>query len=264
MTSGSHDAQGLLWGHEPAGWASHEPNHAPLYQAMIDATDIEAGTTVLDVGCGAGTFCELLNSLGASVVGVDASPGMIEYATNTFDGIDFRVGRIEELSFSRDTFDAVFAANSVQYATDLVIGLEELRRVCKPNGVIVAALFGSPDGISYKPVFDALSEFMPKPPDGAKAAGPFRLSSPGLLEEGFTAAGITVTARGEVNCPFEYRNWDHFWSATRSAGPTQRAIGVAGHDAVEEATRNAIASFIAADGTITFATNVFVYVVGQA
>lgn len=97
-----------------------------------------------------------------------------------------------------------------------------------------------------------------------KPCGPFRLSAPGVLEEGFTSAGIAVSARGEANRPFEYGSCDQFWRGTRAAGPTPVPIGLAGPDAVEEATRNAVEQFIAEDGTIAFDTNLFVHVVGQA
>ncbi|CAN5374770.1 class I SAM-dependent methyltransferase [soil metagenome] len=261
---GSAEAQGLLWGTEPQGWASHESNHSPLFKAMMEATSIGSGKRVLDIGCGAGHSSELIKVDGATVVGVDAAEGMVDYAKKTFDGIDFRVGGIEDLAFRDDEFDVVFAANSVQYAADLGAALRELRRVCKPGGSVVAGLFGPPDAVSYKRVLDALGQFMPKPPLGGKPGGPFRLSAPGVLEEGFTSAGIEVSETGEVNCPFQYGSWDQFWRGTRAAGPTQMAIGLAGLDVVEGATRKAVEPLVADDGSITFDPNVFIYVVGRA
>jgi len=264
MGMGSEEAQGRLWGVEPDGWASHEPHHAPLFRAMMEATSIGSGTRVLDVGCGAGHSTALINAAGASVVGVDAAQGMVDHANRTFAGLDFQLGGLEELAFGDDEFDVVFAANSVQYAANLGTALGELRRVCKPGGSIVAGLFGPPEGVSYKPVLDALGQFMPKPPPGAQPGGPFRLSAPGVLEDGFASAGISVSGTGEVDCPFEYPSWDEFWRGTRAAGPTQMAIGLAGLDAVEEETRNAVEPLTADDGSIAFDTNVFIYVVGQA
>jgi hypothetical protein len=73
-----------------------------------------------------------------------------------------------------------------------------------------------------------------------------------------------VSRTGEVNCPYEYRSWDGFWRGRRAAGSAQMAIGLAGLDAVEEATRKAVESLTAEDGSITFDTNVFIYVVGRA
>jgi SAM-dependent methyltransferase len=231
---------------------------------MMEATDIGPGNHVLDIGCGAGHSSALIKEAGATVVGVDAAHGMVDYANKTFAGIDFQVGGLEELAFANDEFDVVFAANSVQYAADLGTGLRELARVCKPGGSIVAGLFGPPEMVSYKPVLDALGQFMPKPPPGGQPGGPFRLSAPGVLEQAFTLAGITVSQSGDVNCPFEYRSWDDFWRGRRAAGSAQMAIGLAGLDAVEEATRKAVEPLTAEDGSIAFDTNVFIYVVGQA
>lgn len=260
---GSQETQGRLWGVEPDGWASHEANHSPLFRAMISATGIGPDTSVLDIGCGAGHSTALIKTAGAAVVGVDASHGMVDYASKTFDGIDFQVGGLEDLTFVDDEFDVVFAANSVQYAADLDTALRELKRVCKPGGSIVAGLFGPPDTVSYKPVLEALGQFMPKPPPGGKPGGPFRLSGPGALEKGFASAGIKVSGTGEVNCPFTYESWDQFWRGTRSAGPTQMAIGLAGLAAVEEATHKAVERFVAEDGSLAFDTNIFIYVVGK-
>lgn len=105
---------------------------------------------------------------------------------------------------------------------------------------------------------------MPKPPPDGKPGGPFRLSAPGVLEEGFASAGIAVSRTGEVNCPFKYGSWDQFWRRTRAAGPTQMAIGLAGLNAVEEANRKAVEPLTAEDGSIAFDTNMFIYVVGQS
>lgn len=230
----------------------------------MEATDVSSGKHVLDIGCGAGHSTAHINAAGATVVGVDAAEGLVDYATTTFAGISFQVGGLEKLAFGDDEFDIVFAANSVQYAADLGSALLELKRVCQPGGSIVAGLFGPPEAVSYQPVLSALGPFMPKPPPDGKPGGPFRLSAPGVLEAGFTSAGIAVSATGEVNCPFRYRSWDEFWRGTRAAGPTQMAIGRAGLDAVEEATRSAVEPLTADDGSITFETNVFIYVVGQA
>jgi len=261
---GSEEAQGKLWGAEADGWASHEVNHSPLFEAMMSATGIGSGKHVLDIGCGAGHSTALIKASGASVIGVDAAQGLVDYANKTFAGVDFRVGGMEDMAFGDDEFDVVFAANAVQYAADLETALRELKRVCKPGGLVVAGLFGPPDGVAYKPVLQALGQFMPKPPPGGKPGGPFRLSAPGVLEASFASAGIEVSDTGETNCVFEYGGWDDFWTGTRAAGPTQMAIGLAGLEAVEEATRKAVEPLIAEDGSITFDPNVFVFVVGNA
>ena len=49
------EIQGKLWGKEPKGWAEiQEPMHKPLWNAMLNATEVGTDTIFLDVGCGAG------------------------------------------------------------------------------------------------------------------------------------------------------------------------------------------------------------------
>ena len=105
---------------------------------------------------------------------------------------------------------------------------------------------------------------MPEPPPGTRPGGPFSLSAPGVLADGFVSAGIEVMSTGQANCPFTYTNWDEFWRGAKAAGPTQMAISRAGLEAFEEANRSAVEQFTAEDGTITFDPNVFIFVVGRA
>jgi SAM-dependent methyltransferase len=174
------------------------------------------------------------------------------------------VGGLEALAFDDDEFDVVFAANSVQYAADLGRALVELHRVCRTGGSIVVGLFGPAETVTYSPVVESLGPFMPAPPPGAARGGPFRLSGPGVLERHLASAGIEVIGTGQVNCPFSYGDWHSFWHSARAARPAQLAIGRAGIDAVETATRRAVEPFIAGDGRIAFDPNVLVYVVGRA
>ncbi len=255
--------QSRLWGAEPAGWASHEAKHAPLFTAMMEAPSNGAGSRVLDIGCGAGHSTALIHGAGADVTGVDAASGMIDHASRTFGHVDFQVGDIEELAFEDGEFDVVFAANSVQYAAELGNALRELQRVCRPDGRIVAGLFGPPETVAFKPVLDALGPFMPPPPPNALPGGPFRLSGPGVLEAAMADAGIDVVDTGEADCPFTYESWDDFWRGNRAAGPTQLAISLAGLDAVEQATRAAVEPFVGPGGAISFEPNAFVFVVGR-
>lgn len=264
VTMGSEEVQARLWSADPAGWAVQAQHHYPLFRAMITATAIDANKNVLDIGCGTGHSSDLIARSGATVIGVDIAKDMVDYARSSFPRIDFQIGSIENLAFGDNEFDVVYAANSVQYAADLNIALQELKRVCKPSGLIVAGLFGPPDRVAYKPVLEALGPFMPEPPPGARPGGPFRLSTPGALEEAFTSADIVVLAKGEANCPFTYSGWDDFWRATRAAGPTQMAMSRVGIEAVEKANRDAVERLIAEDGSITFDPNVFIFVVGRA
>ncbi len=114
---GSANIQGDLWGREPGDWAElQEVLHAPLWEAMFDATGVAHGSRVLDAGCGGGGASVLAARRGALVSGLDASEPLVEVARNRIPEGDFRVGDLETLPFADGSFDAVIAASSVQYA----------------------------------------------------------------------------------------------------------------------------------------------------
>ena len=89
-----------------------------MWEAMLDEARVGSGTHVLDAGCGGGGASVLAAERGARVSGIDAAEEMIAFVSERVPGGDFCVGDIEHLPHEDDAFDAVFAANSVQYSGD--------------------------------------------------------------------------------------------------------------------------------------------------
>jgi cyclopropane fatty-acyl-phospholipid synthase-like methyltransferase len=66
--------QGPLWEAEADTWSQiQEPQHKPLFAAMLDAAEVGPGSRLLDVGCGGGCSSALALERGASVTGLDAA-----------------------------------------------------------------------------------------------------------------------------------------------------------------------------------------------
>src|SRR5680860_1232745 len=140
------EIQGELWGKSPNGWAEvQEILHKPLWSAMLNATKVGTKTTLLDVGCGAGGSSVLAKERGAEVHGIDVAKGLLSFAIQRVPEGVFQVADIENLPYDDNMFDVIFAANSLQYSEDRIAALQELKRVCKPNGKIIAGLFGQPE-----------------------------------------------------------------------------------------------------------------------
>jgi ubiquinone/menaquinone biosynthesis C-methylase UbiE len=102
-----------------------EPFVRPLYEAVFDAADVEAGTRLLDVGCGPGLAAQLAAKRGAHVAGLDAAGASLEFAGERTPQGDFRVGEMEDLPWPDNTFDVVTGFNAFQYAADVVNALRE-------------------------------------------------------------------------------------------------------------------------------------------
>lgn len=97
------------------------------------------GRTVLDAACGPGLYAEELVSRGATVIGLDISPRMVELATERVPAGDFRV---HDLSAPLDwlpdqSVDLVLFALALEYLDDRPAALREFHRVLRPGGALV-------------------------------------------------------------------------------------------------------------------------------
>lgn len=110
-------------------------------RALVDLLDPQAGERILDLGCGTGDIAATIAERDAQVVGVDASPAMIESARARFPALDFRVADAADLPFEAE-FDAVFShavLHWVPHADDAARGIA---RTLKPGGRFVAEFGG--------------------------------------------------------------------------------------------------------------------------
>jgi SAM-dependent methyltransferase len=225
---------------------------------MLDGAMVGVGRHMLDVGCGAGGASALAAARGAKVSGLDASEGLIAYARQRLPDGDFRVGDMQHLPYEDEQFDAVFAANVVQFSDDPVTTAREFARVCRPQGRIVAGLFGSPAQVKLGAIFKSVAMLLPAPPAGG---GPFVLSAPGKLAGDFQAAGLNVIAVGEVDCPFVYPDFEIFWRGVISAGPFQAMLRVLDADLIRSTLKDAAEPFRLDTGGYHIQPNILQYVV---
>lgn len=107
--------------------------------ACLDLLGAVAGRRVLDAACGPGIYAEELTARGASVVGFDHSPRMIDLARERVSSADFRVHDLgAPLDWLADaSVDLVLCALAIEYVDDRTGALRELRRVLRPDGALV-------------------------------------------------------------------------------------------------------------------------------
>jgi SAM-dependent methyltransferase len=127
---------------------------------------LQPGMDLLDVGCGPGTItCDLAALIEPGrLVAVETSGDALEIAraeasSRGQSNIEFVLADVHELEFGHATFDVVHAHQVLQHVADPVGALREMRRVCKPGGM-VAARDSDYAGFCWFPANDALERWL--------------------------------------------------------------------------------------------------------
>ncbi|MGH2869223.1 MAG: class I SAM-dependent methyltransferase [Solirubrobacteraceae bacterium] len=111
-----------------------------LHSDLVAMLPPGEGRQVLDIGCGPGLLCRMLQEAGYEVVGVDREPDMITAArTHAADriGLIFAEGDATALQFPAASFDLVVMTNLLFFLVDPLIAVREMARVCRPGGQVV-------------------------------------------------------------------------------------------------------------------------------
>lgn len=122
------------------------------------------GCRVLDVGCGPGTItAEMADLVGptGTVTGMDTSAEVVALAAGSHSraNLSFVTGDIYGIDAADDTYDVVHAHQVLQHLADPVAALVEMRRVCRPGGV-VAARDADYRGMSWHPEPPAMDRWL--------------------------------------------------------------------------------------------------------
>jgi SAM-dependent methyltransferase len=128
-----------------------ELQHKPFDRQLLDrfATSVCETGPACDIGCGPGHVARYLHEHGVQVCGVDLSPEMVKRAQQLTPGVEFRQGDMMAL----DAGDAAWAGIAAFYSIihiprgDMMQALGELRRVLRPNGLLLLAFHIGDDTI---------------------------------------------------------------------------------------------------------------------
>ena len=112
---------------------------------------------VLDVGCGQGRLLGLLQDMGVSAVGLDASTTMLKAASGSRIFGDARM-----LPFPENTFGGAAALYVLYHLEDPAQAVAECHRVLRPGGLFAAcapSMYDSPELQSVLPAYGVPSTF---------------------------------------------------------------------------------------------------------
>lgn len=91
----------------------------------------------LDAGCGTGRQAAILDGLGARVIGIDATPEMLDVARTKVPDAEFREGLLEELPCGTDSVDLAISSLAICHLDEPGPAVSELARCVRPGGTIL-------------------------------------------------------------------------------------------------------------------------------
>jgi trans-aconitate 2-methyltransferase len=215
-----------------------------LAQRTLAELTFAGDERLLDVGCGDGFVTRAIAARlpRGSVLGIDASPRMIEVANSRPDppgsSVRFEVGDVLTLPFV-DAFDVVVSFNVLHWLVDQQAALSAIARAVRPGGrVIVQQVCAGP-----RPSLEQLAMDVCTRPRwrGAFAgfAAPFLHLDPVEYPEIAAAAGLVVTSQQVDDTSWDFGSRAAFsrWCTVGFADWTARldpeSVGAWVHDVVD-------------------------------
>jgi ubiquinone/menaquinone biosynthesis C-methylase UbiE len=168
----------------------------------------------LDVGCGTGTFTELIVDMcsPASVAAIDPEQAQINHARNgpVANRADFEVGDAAMLPFADGTFDIVASGLVLNFIPDADQALLEMRRVARSGGTIGGY------------VWDFAAELSPTWPLrlGLREVGALVAPTPGDANSSlagltalFARAGLQGIETSSIDVTMRFPDFEDFWAS---------------------------------------------------
>jgi SAM-dependent methyltransferase len=150
-------------GHHESVLRSHRWRTAENSAAYL-LTELEPHMRILDVGCGPGTITAGLADRvpRGHVTGIDTAPEIVAEARELIKGrgnLQFTAGDVYALGHPSASFDVVHAHQVLQHLRDPVAALREMRRVCRPGGLI-AVRDGDYGAMTWYPDLPVLDDWL--------------------------------------------------------------------------------------------------------
>jgi SAM-dependent methyltransferase len=245
-----------MWSAAAPSWREYadyvDEREAAVGEAMLAAAGIESGDAVLELGCGPGGLgLSAAEQVGANgrVVLSDVAPEMTAIAAERAErrGLRNVVTReldMEHLDVADASFDKVLCREALMLVADPTQAARESRRVLRPGGRAIFAVWGPPAENPWLGVLlDALSAQLgaPVPPPGMP--GPFALAENGALAAILHGAGFHDVDVTPVAAPMQVDSFDAWWRIVPSlAGPVAALLASLPDDMTSTIRTNAQAA----------------------
>jgi SAM-dependent methyltransferase len=201
-----------------AGYARElEPTFAGSVRGVVELAEARRGIHLLDLATGTAAIARLAAARGASVVGVDASTGMLEVARTRSPGLDLRRADACALPFDDGAFDVVTCGLALSHFAERERALAEVLRVLRPSGLFVASAWAEGSSFPTTGVGEILDRYAGQAPTTVdeETWASCRRGRAVLREAGFVRISVrTETFAGEFADARRALDWFVAWPLT--------------------------------------------------
>ncbi len=206
----------------------------PWAKRLVDIAAPAPGEAVLDICCGTGAGARLAASRvmpGGRVVGLDNDPAMVEVARRLAAkrkiDVEWHCESALALPFADAAFDLCLCLQGLQFLSDPLAGLIDIRRVLKTTGRLAASFWAS---IEQNMGHHALARALEKQ-DLAPALRPYSLGDPGKARALFAEAGFRTFALRSEEREVSFPSVAAFIEGIAAGAPaTRHALAQLGDD----------------------------------
>ena len=156
----------------------------------IQAANVKAGDSVVDVACGTGALAIAVSKhVGpkGKTIGVDINEGMLNIARSKSSSVEWLNAPAEILPFTDNYFDCVVSQFGLMYFKNQEAAIQEMMRVLQPSGTIAVIVW---DKLDNNPGFAAEEHLWQKVFREEVEEPPYRLGDKEVLENLFRTSGI--------------------------------------------------------------------------
>lgn len=184
---------------------------ASVLEGTLARADLQAGQSVLDIGCGAGTSTlaigEQIGEAG-HVTGIDISRTLLEDAQTraiSKSNVAFLDADAQNHHFAEDTADVIVSRFGVMFFEDSTAAFKNMNRALRSDGIVSFSAWGA---IADNPFFTLPAQIArqilgPVPKSDPDAPGPFAFRDPAYVESVLTSADLSA----QIETVEEVLNW---------------------------------------------------------
>ncbi|MEO6857641.1 MAG: methyltransferase domain-containing protein [Solirubrobacteraceae bacterium] len=257
-----------MWERASTGWGKRADRirdwGMPVSMAMVDALALQPGQKVLELAAGPGDTGFLAAELiqpGGTLISSDGAEAMVEVARERaaergLTNVEFKQLELEWIDMETATVDGVLCRWAIMLIVDPEAAAQEIRRVLKPGGRAVFAVWDGPEQNLWATIPNRVmvTRGHAEAPD-PRAPGMFALAGSGKLEELLGAAGFTDVIIQPVELARHYEHAADYVAETADVSPIfSGALADQPAEEREAITAEVIAAvqpFTADDGSVT-------------